>query len=876
MGEVYRAQDPRLGREVAIKVLPGEFSQDAERLARFDREARALAALNHANIGAIFGLEQSVGTRFLVLELVPGETLSEKLASGPLPVDEALGVCRQIAEALEAAHENGIVHRDLKPANVKVTPAGKVKVLDFGLAKAFGRETAPARDVSYSPTVTSGGTQHGVVLGTAAYMSPEQARGKAVDRRTDIWSFGCVLYETLSGRRAFDGETTSDIMVSVLTRDPDWSALPSAMPERIRDLLRHSLQKDPERRLHDIADARLEIDDAVGELGSREVAPSEAAAPPRGSRLATVIVTAVLSAAVAGLVTSRLARRGAAAVPSGISELTRITPPLGRSAWPSWSADGNLLAYASDRSGDFEIYVRRGDTGQDVNVTSDPGQDIQPAFSPDGNSIAFVSTRSSKTGLIQIGGTLSRAKRTFGGDLWIVPSLGGPARRLAPDGNYPVWRPDSRHILYVSGPETHRAILEVSSEGSAPREILPSKDSNWEIIRIGSSPDGRWVSFEDQQDGVFLMPAGGGTPAKLVSGFSHGWDASSRHLWTLVKDPTGGTRVQSFDVDLDRGALRGTPKTVGLFTAYLRDLAVSGDGRRLIIVEDETSRNLTRQPLSPGGGSPAGAEEPLSTGRVIDGYPTVSPDGRRIAYVSDILGRTEAWILDLETRRRERLQLPGEDLAVSQPAWMPNSRELVVVRYMGNGDNAGWITALDGSRAEEIFRAKSRSLMQFRPAPDGSSLLISEILGAQELGLIDLASRKRSTLTTSAGDKFDAEWSPDGRWIALTAWDGKAIQLFRMPASGGPMRQLTTGFERMRHPFWSPDSKWIYIQPSHRNIFRVPAEGGPLEQVTHFSEGGLFLEEPSISHDGKYLVYCRENGGSSLWLMTLGDGGRGP
>jgi serine/threonine-protein kinase len=205
MGEVYRARDARLDREVAIKTLPEAFTRDAERLARFEREAKVLASLNHPNIAAIYGLEESCGIRFLVLELVPGETLSEKLAAGPLPVDEALALCRQIAEALEAAHEQGIVHRDLKPANIKVTPAGKVKVLDFGLAKAFVAEGSPGRDVSHSPTVTSGGTQQGVILGTAAYMSPEQARGKAVDRRTDVWSFGCVLYEMLCGRRAFEG-----------------------------------------------------------------------------------------------------------------------------------------------------------------------------------------------------------------------------------------------------------------------------------------------------------------------------------------------------------------------------------------------------------------------------------------------------------------------------------------------------------------------------------------------------------------------------------------------------------------------------------------------------------------------------------------------
>jgi serine/threonine protein kinase len=869
MGEVYRATDHRLERDVAIKVLPTEFARDTERLARFEREARALAALNHPNIAAIYGLEDAARTRFLVLELVSGETLAEKLVAGPLPVEEAFAVVRQIAEALEAAHANGIVHRDLKPANVKITPSGKVKVLDFGLAKAFDGESAPAHDLSRSPTVTSGGTRQGVILGTAAYMSPEQARGKPIDKRTDIWSFGCVLYETLSGRKAFEGDTVSDILVAVLTRDPEWSALPAPVPARAQDLLRRCLQKDPDRRLHDIADARLEIDDASSDLAAGPTSEAPRAVRPRGVWSWAFLAGALAAAILAAVVTWRLARREVAPASPQIDKLARITPPTGRAEWPSWSPDGNLLAYASDRTGDFEIYVRRSEGGQDVNVTNDPGQDVQPAFSPDGNSIAFISTRSSKTGLIKIGGTFSRNTRTYGGDLWVVPALGGAARRLAPDANYPAWRPDGRGVLYVTGPESHRAIMEVSHDGGASRPILSSGDSSWEIVWLGCSPNGRWLSFEDQLEGVFLLPAAGGKPVSAVPGFSHGWDASSRRLWTLARDVMGGTRIQTFEIDADRGTMRGAPRTVGLVTAYLRDLAVSRDGRRIVVAEEETSRNLTRLPLAPEGGASAGPEEPLSSGREIDGYPEVSPNGRRIAHISDILGHMEVWILDLETRRRQRLQLPGEDTAETSPAWMPDGNELVVARYMRGGEDAAWIAALDGSRAEELFRSARRAVYQLRPSPDGRSLLFSGI-GTTKLGLYDLTTRKTVPLTVSR-NTFDADWSPDGRWIAITAEKDGVLQLFRLPAAGGPIEQLTTGYERMRHPFYSPDGKWIYIQPSHRNVFRVRAEGGPLEQVTRFPEAGLFLEEPTISPDGKYLVYCRENGGSSLWLLTLKD-----
>src|SRR5580692_5525798 len=259
MGEVYQAHDTKLGRDAAIKVLPEAFAHDADRLSRFQREAKMLAALNHPNIATIYGLEQSGGTSYLVMELVPGETLAQRVKrEGAVPIEEALGIAKQIAEALEAAHEKGIIHRDLKPANVKVTPEGKVKVLDFGLAKAFAGD-ATTEDISNSPTLSRAATMQGVILGTAAYMSPEQARGKAVDKRTDIWAFGCVLYELLTGKQAFHGEDITDILAAVVRAEPDWQALPPATPLKVRDLLRRCLKKDKTLRLRDAGDARIEI-----------------------------------------------------------------------------------------------------------------------------------------------------------------------------------------------------------------------------------------------------------------------------------------------------------------------------------------------------------------------------------------------------------------------------------------------------------------------------------------------------------------------------------------------------------------------------------------------------------------------------------------
>jgi serine/threonine-protein kinase len=868
MGVVYRAEDLRLKRDVALKILPANFARDQERLARFEREAHIVAVLNHPNIAAIYGIEEADDSKYLVLELVPGETLAERLRHGPLALQEVLDILLQVADALEAAHEKGVVHRDLKPANIKITPEGKIKVLDFGLAKVFAPEGEPSSP-DESPTITAIASREGLILGTAAYMSPEQARGRAIDRKADVWAFGCIAYELLTGRRAFGGETVSDTIAGILSAEPDWSALPANTPDNIRCLLRRCLRKKVRERLHDIADARLEIQDALA--GSPEARAESG--PRRNTRFALVTVAVIaLLLGIGG--TALLLRKGGNAPLESVRRISRLTHDVGVAEWPTWSPDGTLIAFSSNRSGNYEVYVGRIGGGQEVNITNDEAQDYQPSFSPDGNLIAFVSTRSSTSPMVKIGGTSNTEFRTYGGDVWIVPALGGPARRVAENGNFPSWRPDGKQIIYIGGLESHRAILSVATDGSAPVEILPGARSTWEIVRLHYSPNGKWISFETEDQRILIVPARGGEVRELARGTSHAWDPAGTHLYFVTRDVGGSTRVEVANIDQDGGSLRAPPHPLAILTGILRDVALSSDGRRMAVSQQEGSLYLTRLPLNAAGNDAGGPEEVLSSGHVMDRNPAVSPDSRYIAFSSNRLGKEEIWIYDLERHRQERLEMPTKSLSDSWSSWLPSGKELTVMRIPSDSPEvtALWVVALDGSRAEELKRSV-RGLVFSPPSPDGTQVLYSaDQNGVFQFFLLDLKTRQERVLTSSKWDKYQPAWSPDGRWIAYSSNAGQGGDIWRFPAAGGPEERLLSTNGRVRHLFYSRDGKWIYYQPNHLNMYRIPASGGRVEQVTHFPEATLFLEEPTISRDGRFLVYCKWTGGASIWLLDLAQG----
>ncbi|HEV2306085.1 MAG TPA: protein kinase [Candidatus Acidoferrales bacterium] len=466
MGEVYRARDTRLGRDVALKVLPEGFTRDVERLGRFRREAQVLASLNHPNIAAIYGFEDSGEVQALVMELVEGPTLADMIsrtgrgaesAAGnakPIPLEEALAIAKQICEALEYAHERGIVHRDLKPANVKVTPDGAVKILDFGLAKALEGETAAA-DISSSPTISRMATQAGIILGTAAYMSPEQAKGKSVDRRADIWAFGCVLYEMLTGKMAFSGETVTDTLAAVIRAEPDWTLLPKDTPTHVRVLLQRCLKKDAKQRLRDIGDARIALEEVLSGVAKEQMAAAGASRPVW--RRALPWVVAALCALVAAGLAAYLYFGGAArgnganvtldvALPDGVSVLTRDSPNV------ALSPDGKEIVFMGAKGTVSQLYRRSLDE-PDAEPLAGTENGLGPFFSPDGKWIGFFAD-----------GKLKR-----------IPADGGRAQILAdaPNQRGGSWAPDGSIIF---SPEYSAGLMEIS--GSAVRHTKSSRRTN--------------------------------------------------------------------------------------------------------------------------------------------------------------------------------------------------------------------------------------------------------------------------------------------------------------------------------------------------------------------------------------------------------------
>jgi len=743
MGEVYRAHDETLGRDVAIKVLPPAFTADPERRARFEREARMLASLNHPHIGAIYGVEEVGGVRGLVLELVEGETLAERVAAvGSLPIADALAIARQIAGALDAAHEKGIVHRDLKPANIKITPDGEVKVLDFGLAKTASPDGS-RQDLSASTD--------GAIVGTAAYMSPEQARGHSVDRRGDIWAFGCVLYEMLSGRPAFPGDTISDTIAKILEREPDWSALPATTPVPIRRLLRRCLAKDPRQRLRDIGDFRLELD-AIDEPLPGALEAAVAPRAPATTR-ATWLPWVALVALAAGVSVWEAARPAAALEnPLADAQYTRVTDWEGIEAGAEISPDGKFVAFLADRDGEFDIWLSQLGTGNFLNLTADIKalQPIGPTFrkfgfSGDGTEIWF----SPDTGP-------SMAQK-------IMPLMGGTPRAFLDNGaTAPSWSPDGNHIAYFKNDDGDPFFV-ADGAGKDARQVLVEKgvhnhnpvwspDSRWIYLARGSDPT-------DAMDVWRMRPSGESLERLTERGTAVNFLApldARRLLYVARAEDRSGPWLWALDVE------RKTTRRVSPPLMQCTSVSASRDGRRVVATVANPTASLWRVPL-----------------------------------------------LDRQAEDRDVQPYPQPTTRALAPRLAGTA--LFYLSASGKGD--GLWRVQDGQASEVSKRADGGLFEPPAVSPDGSRVaIIVRREGKRHLVIMSADGRSSRTLAPSldilgAAGQGTADWSPDGTSIVMGGADTDGPGLFKIPVDGGVPVRLVSG--QAANPIWSPDGNLI-------------------------------------------------------------------
>jgi serine/threonine protein kinase len=776
MAEVYRGRDSRLGRDVAIKILPSLFTADAERLARLEREARVLATLNHPHIGAIHGVEVADGLYALVLELVDGETLAARLERGPLAIREALTCARQIADALEAAHERGVVHRDLKPGNLALTPAGVVKVLDFGLAK-----TGAVEHPAHAQTATFG-TREGLILGTAAYMSPEQARGQPVDRRTDIWAFGCVLYEMLTGRMAFGGNTASDTLARVLEREPDWSALPPGLPAPVTRLLRRCLEKESERRLRDIADARLEIDDAIA--GAESQVPAHSLSWIAGAPLVRMIAAGALGATMAGAAVLWL--RPATIAPESRLEVT--TPSTVDPSSIAISPDGRQLAYVASGDGPSQIWLRSLDS---VTARPLPGTEdaANPFWSPDSRSIAFFAG-STRLRRVDVDGgsalTLAAAAPGVGGTwgsdgvilftitltgpVYRVLASGGdvvPATRLLPrqsSHTFPRFLPDGRRFLfYAVGPDDVQGIYVGSLDSDA-------------ISRV--------------------------TPADSAGSYLPGW---------LLFVRQGTLFGQRFDAD--RAALSGEAipiaNSVEVNQLMPGNAAFSTSLSGVIAYRDSriSPRQLTWFDRS---GNALGTLGPVFSDNLL--HPQIAPDGRRVAFSRAVDGNIDIWLFD-----PPRLQRITTDPAEEQyPVWSPDGKRLGFTSARTGVLNVH-VKPLDPPGADQVvgitpirkmindWSPDARFVTFHQPDPKtGPDLLYQPLDG----------DRAPAPFLASGFVEVWSEFSPDGRLVAYQSNETGRFEIYvrRFPPTGDQWSISTGGGI---YPQWSADgTELFFVDPA--------------------------------------------------------------
>jgi Tol biopolymer transport system component len=852
MGEVYLARDTRLGREVAVKVLPEGLSADPERLKRFEKEARSTSALNHPNIVTIHEIGSEGGVSYIAMERVAGSTLRELLTAGLLPVKKILSIAAQVAEGLAKAHAAGIVHRDLKPENLMVTPDGLVKILDFGLAKLAGPPEASG-DVSIAPTV-SGGTEPGMVMGTVAYMSPEQAAGKPLDFRSDQFSLGAVLYEMVARRRPFERATRPETLTAILREEPEpLSSAALATPAPLRWIVERCLAKDPDERYASTRDLARDLSETATRLSSI-FAPGPAAADVAPRKKALARMGLVLLGAALGLLAAGVAvwvrGLGRAEAPP---RLMRATFSPGLQEQPAFSPDGKFLAYVTDERGNLDIVVQARAGGAAIRVAATDADEAQPAWSPDGTKIAFCSARDHGGRLNFALGqeALTELVDGRGGDLFIAPALGGTAVKLVDNGYYPAWSPDGKRIVFQSDRGGKWDLWTISSDGGEPVRLTNDAEFDYQP---SWSPDGRWIAYGSGVAGatnVRVVPAAGGAPVELTHGTTFvlhpSWSPDGHSILYSALDNV----TNLWELPVSRGRSVGPPQPVTLGGGQDVDATVSRDGKSIAFATTRTNGDIWEMSL------PSGVLRQVTSETTLEQYPELSPDGKTLLAESDRTGQLAIWTLDLSGRFLEKIST----IEPTGAHWSPDGRQ---VSYILGGTIR--IHAL-GNVSGVDTGVRTASPAPF--SPDGTMLAFAAP-GDSALSVYTIASHAVRRLGAVPGAKSPevATWSPDGRALVAHVSRETTRELWIFPTDGSAPKRLTNGEFEASHGRWSPvNADEILFLRDHRRLCVISVSTGRIRELPFQMDGTYFLDYASWARDGRRIFFSIHKKSGNIYVI---------